>query len=170
MAKQDKELEAELAEMLAGKFRGIEISIEQSPRWNRMCAMFRWKGFNGLLPEERFHRLTTAIPAEFRNTRMKGFVWLELAPGESVDDVLAMPRSEDVAPREKSILKKLSQASFYAALEEALGESPQEECGGDFANTALVLEARKWPQSDITDAKLLFIREGIYCDCQVKLK
>jgi hypothetical protein len=133
-----------------------------------MCATFRWTGFKGLLTEERFHRLTTVIPADFRNTRMKGFAWLELAPGEDVDEVLAMPRSEDVAAREKDIRKKLDKAGFLDALGEALGEKPQEECGGDFAHTVSVLKAKKWSEKDIIDAKLVFIRGGIYCDCQVK--
>jgi hypothetical protein len=168
MAQRDETLEAELAETLGGKFRGMEVSVEHSRRWNRMCATFRWKGFAGLLPEERFHRLTTVIPAEFRNTRMKGFVWLELAPGEEVDQVLAMPRSEDVAPREKAIRQRLTKAGFFDALQEALGDSPQEECDGDFARTLSVLKQKKWSSEDITDAKLVFIRGGVYCDCQVK--
>jgi len=168
MPKPDDKLAAELSKMLAGKFRGIEVTVEHSRRWDRMCATLRWKGFAGLLPEERFHRLAAVIPAEFRGTQMKGFVWLELAPGEQVDDVLAMPRSEDIAPREKEIRKKLENAGFFPDLEEALGDCPQDECGGDFAHTLAVLKSKKWPDKDIVDAKLLFIRGGIYCDCQVK--
>jgi hypothetical protein len=168
MAKSEKSLSDELAKMLGGKFRGMKVSIENSPRWNRKCVTFVWSGFEGLLPEERFHRLTTAIPAEFRDKQMKGFVWLELTPGQDVDEFLAMPRSEDVGPRAQQIRKKLEHASFFDALSKLLGDCPQDNCAGDFTQTISVLKKKNWKEREIVDAKLLFIHDGVYCDCQVK--
>ena len=78
-----KTLEAQLASLLADPFPGMTLEVGRSERWNRTCVTFRWAGFAKLLPEERFHRLTKAIPEGFRESRMRGFVWLELAPDDS---------------------------------------------------------------------------------------
>lgn len=161
------ELERELTGMLAERFAGITVEVAHSDRWNRMSVTFRWDGFAGLLPEERFQRLATAIPDSFREAKLLGFVWLELAPDETIDEFLKLPRSEDVAEREVSIYDKLAAAGFFSALEKSLGKSPQKSCGGDFSGAAQVLQAARWTPDAICDAKLVFIRHGAYCDCQI---
>jgi len=163
----DKTLETELVKMIADRFGDMTVKVEHSDRWDRMCATFTWKGFAGLLTEERFQRLTAVIPEDFRKNRMKGFVWLELTPGENLDDALKSPRSEDVARREGEIYASLQKVDFFDALTKALDGDPLKNCPGDFSKTASVLKKKKFSAKKITDAKLVFIRRGAYCDCQV---
>lgn len=165
----NKQLEALLAEMVVPRFPGMTVSVEHSARWNRMSVTFRWTGFADLLPEERFHKLAQVLPDDFRASKLAGFVWLELAPKESVDAYLKYPRSEDVADREGAIHASLLETGYYDKLAEALGPSPDKSCPGDFSTTAEVLQACRKADAKIQDAKLLFIRQGAYCDCQVLL-
>src|SRR5262245_39473630 len=104
---------AELTAILAAKFSGIRVETAHSTHWNRPCVTFRWHNFAGLLPEERFHRLVSAIPADFREKKLVGFVWLELADGETIDEFLRLPRSEDVADRGAKIYAGLMKAGLF---------------------------------------------------------
>ena len=164
---QQMQLVADLTKLLAGNMPGMEIDVSYSDRWKRDCVTFVWEGFTDLLPEERFHRLIQAIPEAFRTTRLKGLVWLELAPGEAIDEFMAYPRSEDVAPRESSIYAGLLDTDFFDAIDAGLGPLPKETCQGDFAMMARILTSLKFTDAQIRDAKLVFIRHGAYCDCQV---
>jgi len=165
-ARADKKLAAELTDLLSAHLKGIKVEVAHSDRWDRMCATFIWKGFAGLLTEERFQRLTSIISEDFRSSHMKGFVWIELAPGETVDQALRSPRSEDVAEREGDIYVALEKVGFFEALIDALDGDPIKKCPGDFSQTAVVLKKKKFSGKKITDAKLVFIRRGAYCDCQ----
>jgi len=153
--------------MLAPSFDGIQVEAAHNERWNRMCVTFRWPGFVGLLPEERFQRLARVIPEGFRQSRLAGFVWLELAPNESIDAYLRLPRSEDIADREKTICARLAQLSFFESLAGSLGVNPADHCPGDFSATITLLGALGFLPSEVQDAKLVFIRHSAYCDCQV---
>lgn len=162
---RDKTLAKDLTELLCGFFPDIEVTVEHNSRWGRMSASFRSAAFSGLLPEERYERLLRVIPEEFRTSRMAGFVWLELAPEETVDAFLKLPRSEDVAPRERDIYADLCAASFFDKLRKAMGRDAKKSCKGDLSFTAGVLAGHDRMQ----DARLLFIRHGAYCDCQALL-
>ena len=159
-------VEAELTAMLLPHLPGARVRVDHSERWDRPCATFRWNGFLGLLPEERFHRLVQMIPEEFRAGKMAGFVWLELAPGEDVEAFLAQPRSEDVAEREGEIYAGLLDAGFFKKLAAALGPSPDKRCPGDYATTADVLAECGYDAPRTDEVKLILIRHGAYCDCQ----
>ena len=163
----DRRLAADLTRLLAGGFPGIVVEVIQSERWDRPCVTFRWAGFAGLLPEERFHRLMGAIPEGFRTERLGGLVWLELAPRETVDAFLNLPRSEDVVDAEASVYTDLLQVGFFESLAKSLGPSPKMNCPGDFSVSAALLADRRRSVGQIRDAKLVFIRHGAYCDCQV---
>jgi hypothetical protein len=163
----DKTLEKQLAKMIAKPFDDMTVVVKHSDRWDRMCVTFTWKGFAGLLTEERFQRLTAVIPDDFRKKHMKGFVWLELTPGEKIDDALKSPRSEDIAEREGEIYAPLEKINFFDALTQALDGDPLKNCPGDFSKTASVLKKKKYTAKKIVEAKLVFIRRGAYCDCQV---
>jgi len=160
-------VERELRAMLAPAFDGITIEIAHAPRWNRMAATFTWPGFNGLLPEERFHRLMTVIPEGFKNERMAGFIWLELAPGETIDELLKMPRSDDIAERELEIHDKLSHLGFFDQLGSALRPLPQKQCKSNFHFAISVLAGLNYDDTGVFDAKLLFIRHHAFCDCAI---
>lgn len=166
-AKTDKKLVTDLQELLAEHLPGVQVSVEHSDRWNRMCVTFVWSEFKNLLPEERFRRLLTHIPERFAAERLNGYVWLELADDESVDDFLKLPRSEDIASRESEIYRGLVKVGFFDSLRSAMKPSPAKACKGDFSQTAKVLSAAGKSAVKSVDAKLLFIRHGAYCDCQV---
>ncbi len=152
--------------MLGEHFDDLDVTIEKHPRWDRMSVTFVWDGFADLLPEERFQRLAAVLPEEFRAEQLSGFVWLELAPGESVEAFLKLPRSEDVEPREAQVYAGLTRAGFFEELSKSLGRSPKKKCPGDFSTTLEILRAKKYSASKLQDARLLFIRFGAYCDCQ----
>lgn len=165
--RQHKWIEAELRASLTPKFPGMTIQVAHSDRWKRMCVTFRWSGFVGLLPEERFHCLVEMVSAQFRRSHLQGFVWLELAPDETVEAYLQLPRSEDVNERAPAIYGDLLSAGFFDALDTALGPRPKGKCRGGFLSTKTVLSAGNYSPPRICDAKLLFIGQGVYCDCQV---
>ena len=162
-------LQSELVAMLEPTFRGITVEIRRGERWKRMCVTFRWPDFAELVPEERFHRLVGVIPDDFCKERLGGFLWLELAPGETIDDYLKLPRSEDVADRERDICAGLIEVHFFELLGRSLGPSPDKKCPGDFSISAGVLGERGYSTAKIREAKLAFIRHGCYCDCQALL-
>ena len=56
---------------------------------------------------------------------------------------------------------------FFESLAESLGQSPDKSCPGDFSTSADVLADKCFSSGQIRDAKLVFIRYGAYCDCQV---
>ncbi len=166
-SRANERVEADLKAILAPKFPDMAVEVAHSDRWDRMCIIFRWPGFAGLLPEERFQRLAGAISDEFRQSRLNGFVWLELAPDETVDAYLKLPRSEDVAENEPALYRDLVNAKFFESLGAKMGPKPDATCRGGFHDTEVVLSAGKFSAHGIRDAKLLFIRHGVYCDCQV---
>jgi len=143
------------------------VGVGKSERWNRPCVTFRWTGFAGLLPEERFHRLVAALPAEVREERLAGFVWLELADDESVDAFLRLPRSEDIADREAEIFTELFKAGLFDSLADVMGGSPGQKCAGDFREMIRLLSGVGFSEKRILDAKLLMIRHNAFCDCQI---
>ena len=155
--------------MLAPHYAGMEVAVEHSRRWERTCVTFRWDGFADLLPEERFERLVRVIPEEFRRDKLGGFVWLELVPGEDIDVFLKLPRSDDIADREEEIYSGLEEAGILEALKDALGPTPSKACQGEFGELGVVLATKKFSKDRINDAKLLFIRNCAYCDCQALL-
>jgi len=162
-------LERDLLHLLEGRFPGIGVEVAHSARWGRMSVTFRWSGFADLLPEERFHRLVTALPAQVREQRLLGFVWLELSPKETVEQFLKLPRSEDMADREAAVYAGLKKAHFFEELAMALGASPEAKCPGNFSRSAAILSRNHYSPAKLRDAKLAFIRRGAYCDCQALL-
>ncbi len=164
---RNKKLEAELLAMLMAEFPGVSVSVQHSERWNSMCVTFRWEGFAGLLPEERFYRLMQVLPETLCQTKLQGHVWLELAPGESIEAFLKQPRSEDIADRADAIHAGLAEVGFFDKLREAMGSSPEAACQRSFSIAEHVLAGCGYAGAKIREAKLLFIRHSAYCDCQV---
>jgi len=160
----------ELTKLLSARFSGIEIGVEQSARWDRLCVTFRWDGFADMLPEERFRRLLMHIPEKCREGILRGAVWLELAPGETVDEYLAMPRSDDIVGREKTIAHRLIRSGFFEELERKVGPLPVEQCMASFAVSRELLRKRGFSPRESQEACLLFIRHGAYADCEVLLQ
>ncbi|MCH7704665.1 MAG: hypothetical protein IIB61_06105 [Planctomycetes bacterium] len=162
-------LAREILDIVTSALPGVTVEIAESARWDRMCVTFRWAGFSGMLPEERFRHLVQLIPEQVRDRDLAGFVWLELEPDQTVGAYLDLPRSDDIAGREEGIYSSLKEAGFFKALGKKLGGSPQDACGGDFAASAEVLGSRRFSKTKTREAKLLFIKHGAYCDCQILL-
>ena len=162
-------LKRELAAMLSVKFPEIGVKVAHSAKWNRPCVTFASRDFSGLLPEERFHRLVAVIPTEFREQKMAGFVWIELAEGETVEEFLKLPRSDDIANCEAEIYGELAAVKLFDSLAESMGTSPDKRCSGDFREMIRVLSAKRFSAKKMRDAKLLMIRHRAFCDCQILL-
>lgn len=166
--KYDK-LAREILDTVTPALPGMSVEIAESVRWHRMCVTFRWAGFSGMLPEERFQRLVQLIPEKVRSRDLAGFVWLELEPDQTVEAYLDLPRSDDIAGKEEGVYSSLKETGFFKALGKKLGGSPQDSCGGDFAASAKVLGSKRFSKTMTRKAKLLFIKYGAYCDCQILL-
>lgn len=125
--------------------------------------------FQGLLPEQRFYLILRAMPPEFYDERLRGAgVWFELAPGETGKDLMKMPRSEDIAGREAAIRQRLEQADFANRLHDVFEEDESIASEYDYAACKKVLRDGGWSEAQITEACLLFVAEGAYCDVQVR--
>jgi hypothetical protein len=160
----------ELRMLLSAAFPGIDIEVEHSARWDRTCVTFRWEGFAEMLPEERFRRLLMHIPAECREESLRGAIWLELAPGETVEEYLALPRSDDIAGGEKMIAHRLIRSGFFEELERKVGPLQVEQCMASLALSRDLLRERGFSPRETHEACLLFIRHGAYADCEVLLQ
>lgn len=166
-AEKNRQLQSDLTRLLSGRFESMSVEVSHGRRWGRTCVTFCWSGFASLLPEERFHRLVQVIPEKFRESSMSGLVWLELAPGESVESFLKLPRSEDVVDSEGAVYADLCRVGFFEGLTTTMRPSPDKSCGGDLSAAVDVLSDKGWSHDDVRRAKLVFIRYGAYCDCQV---
>jgi len=165
--KSKDDLASKVSAALAETYPGVTVEVGRIERWDRPCITVRWAGFADLLPEERFQRVVKALPDKLRKAALSGYIWLELAPGESIDAFLKHPRSEDIAGKEREIHNHLKKLGFYEALASTMGGSPKTSCGGDFGQSIATLRDRKATAAKQRDARLLFIRHGAFCDCQV---
>jgi hypothetical protein len=168
--KSDHEIAKELAKFVGKACPGVEVEVGPSPRWQRTCLTFRWDGFAGLLPEERFRLVAKPIPPPFFEEHCRGVVWLELADGESIEEYLALPRSEDIQDRLPDVWAALADLSFFAALEDELVRIPASDCPDDLSISKRVLAARRATQKQTRDAVLAFMRHEAYTDWEVLRK
>ena len=164
------DLRADLFALLGQSFPGIDISLGHSVRWNRSTIEFRWEGFAGLLPEERFRRIMGTLPDHFYEERMRGCVCLELAPGEELEAFLALPRSEDIVQDEPRIARRLLKAKFFDKLEVQLGSSPMDACSGGLQGSRQLLRSLRFSAVQADGACLVLIRHRSYCDCEVLMR
>lgn len=161
------DLRSVLRAHLAEACPGIEIRDGLRERWNRPVIEFRWDGFAGLLPEERFRLIMGSLPEGFYEEQMRGCVCVELAPGEDMEAYLALPRSEDVTADEPGIARRLIRVGFFAELEAALGGSPLDACSGSLQHTRRLLRSLGFAKRQVERACLVFIGHRSFCDCEV---
>jgi len=166
-SKQHALIRDRLLQLLAPAMPGIQVQVGTSRKWRRTRLTFRHASFADLLPEQRFRRILQRIPNDFYEQYLRGAVWFELAPGETEEDALRAPRSEDVADQEPRIARALLKAGFFDALEEAMGPDPLDSGSADFQVSRKLLEERGVTGDDQRDACLVFIRQGAYCDYEV---
>jgi hypothetical protein len=160
-------IRGQLLELLSPVFPGIEVSVEHSQRFKRMVLTFVHPAFGRWLTEQRFRFVLQRIPPEFFEKHLRGAVWFELAPGETTEDVMKSPRSEDLADQSEAIQKRLEDQGFYGKLQKKMGANPAGTCADDFAQVRAVLEKMGITGKEQTDACLVLIGRGAYCDCAV---
>lgn len=164
------DLRVDLLELLAKTCPEIDVTLAHSERWHRSCIEFRWDGFAGLLPEERFRRIMGALPDHFYEQRMRGYVCLELAPGEDLEAFLALPRSADIVQDEPRIARRLFKANFFGQLATLLGESPMDACPGSLQGCRQLLRSLRFSATQVERACLVLIRHRSFCDCEVLMR
>ena len=160
----------ELHVALEPYFPGIEIDVDYSERWQRTCLTFRHERFANWLTEQRFRNLVRCIPPKLFEGTLRGAVWFELAPGESVQDALDSKRSDDVADIEAEVFEKLKAGNFFGRLARAIARMPDDDCNWTFDRTRQVLDKMRVRGQAQDDVCLVFIRHGAHCDMEVLLE
>lgn len=166
---QDYErIAAELQALLRQRFADVTVQIGDNLHYHGTNIVITSTAFRDWLPEQRFHHVVRAIPAAFYDEHLRGAgVWFELAPGETGRDLMMMPRSEDVVEHEKDLLARLRKASFFKKLQAAAAEAPEGPSIDDLSLCRRLLREAGWNPKDVTQACLVFILHGGFCDAQV---
>lgn len=166
--KQHAQVAEALEEHLAERFDGVSVRIGDGIHYQGTNVVVTCPAFAGWLPEQRFHHIVRAIPADFYERYLRqGVVWFELAPGESAAAYMKMPRSEDIEDDEVAIARKLKAIDFFNRIQKSLGARPDSASPDDFIMSKRLLEESGFDAKDVTLACLFLIRHGAYCDAQV---
>ena len=166
--KQHAQVAAALEEHLAERFDGVTVRIGENIHYKGTNVVITCPAFAAWLPEQRFHHVVRAIPADFYERHLRqGVVWFELAPGESAAAYMKMPRSEDIEADEAHIGRRLKAIDFYARLQAALNGRSGIPSADDFVATKRLLAESGLDEHGVTQCCLYLIRQGAYCDAQV---
>ncbi len=164
-----------LKRFLADSYPGIRIWIQP---WkhepSRNAIYFEHERFAMLYPVQRYHYLVCSIPEEFYVQHLSEAVWVELAPGESAED-LHYPDEELVARISPNIMRVLQGSGFFSGLDDLM--SPLDEtrepqvCHGDFRHAKRVLAGKGFGErngiDDVFDICHVLMAKGGYCDCEI---
>lgn len=171
----DTDIISALKGYLADSYPGIAIRIEP---WrddlSRDAIYFEHEKFAVLYPMQRYHYLIHSIPQDFYERHLSEAVWVELAPGETVDD-LRYPDEELIKSISPDVLKALQGSGFFAGLDDLM--SPEDEaftpevCHGDFRHAKRVLAEKGFGERDgideVFDICHVLMDAGGYCDCEI---
>jgi hypothetical protein len=166
--KQHAQVATALEELLVERFDSVTVRVGDDIHYKGTNVIITCPEFAGWLPEQRFHHVVRAIPADFYERHLRrGVVWFELAPGESPAAYMKMPRSEDIESDEATIAGRLRSVDFYARLQAALNGRNGLPSADDFVVTKRLLAEAGLDDESVTRACLFLIRQGAYCDAQV---
>lgn len=166
--KQHAQVAAALEEHLAERFDDVTVRVGDDIHYKGTNVVITCPAFAAWLPEQRFHHVVRAIPADFYERHLRqGVVWFELAPGESAAAYMKMPRSEDIEAEEATIGHRLRAIDFYARVQSALSARNAMPSADDFVVTKRLLAELGVDEEGVTKACLFLIRQGAYCDAQV---
>jgi hypothetical protein len=160
-------VEGRLQAALKTSFGEVVVRVGQDIHYRGTNVVVTSPEFSGLLPEQRFHHVVRALPAELYDTLRGSVVWFELAPAEPPTDYMRMPRSEDIAGQETDILKRLAAVKFFKKFEDRLLAERTAPSQRDFVVAKEVLGEAGLSAEEITRACLFFIRHGGFSDAQV---
>lgn len=169
IAKKDySSIEQQLQACLAEPFGDVRVRVGDSLHYPGTNLEIVSEVFRGLLPEQRYHHVVRSIPAALYDHHLKdGVVWFELAPGETAKDLMRMPRSDDVAPMHDRLVRRLEKIGFFDQFKERCRQAPARASTLDFVICREILRAAGLDDTETTQACLLFIRYGGFCDVQV---
>lgn len=152
-------------------YPGIEIWMEpfdQDP--SRTAIGFRHALFAELYPQQRYHYLANLIPEAFVETHLAGTVWLELAPGETPDD-LQYPDPEVIQAIDADVMQVLHRSGFIRALDLAfcprLPFARGARCHGDFRVSRALLPKHGITPEEQVDVFHVLMARGGNCDCEI---
>jgi len=169
------EIVSQLKGFLAENYPDISIRIEP---WKddpaRDAIYFEEEKFSVLYPMQRYHYLIHSIPQDFYERHLSEAVWVELAPGETVDD-LRYPDEEMIESISPDVMKALGSSGFFAALDDLLCPEDEtaepEACHGDFRHAKRVLAEKGFGERDgideVFDISHVLMAEGAFCDCEI---
>lgn len=158
---------ADLLKTVSGACPDMTVTVEQNARWKRPCLTFRWSGFDGLLPEERFAIIARLVPPDYVEAHCKEAVWVELASDETLEQYLALPRSEDVAKQSKDVLAELAATNFFAVLEDEMVRIPPNQTANGLTETRRILKSRGLDDKRVQTTCLVLIGAGGFNDWSV---
>ena len=162
--KVQRQLETYLSEHLGD----VKVQVGENIHYRGTNVVITCAQFAGWLPEQRFHHVVLAIPPDCYDRHLRrGIVWFELAPGETPQQYMGMPRSEDIAAEAPAIAVMLQKKGFAGRMLALLGPHPEDASTTHFAATRQVLAECKLTNAEIEKACLYLIAEGAYCDMQV---
>ena len=109
----DSAVISELKGFLADSYPDISIKIEP---WrddpSRDAIFFEHEKFAVLYPMQRYHYLIHSIPEDFYVKHLSEAVWVELAPGESIED-LQYPDEELIESISPDVMRALQGSGFF---------------------------------------------------------
>ncbi len=171
----DTEMISALKGFLADGYPNISIRIEP---WrdepSRDAIYFEHEKFAVLYPMQRYHYLIHSIPEDFYAQHLSEAVWVELAPGESIED-LQYPDEELIESISPDVMRSLRGSGFFAGLDDLMSPIDEtvepEVCHGDFRHAKRVLAEKGFGErngiDEVFDICHVLMAQGGYCDCEV---
>jgi hypothetical protein len=167
LKKDYPEIQARLQAALGESLERVTVQVGDNIHYPGTNIVITAPVFAGLLPEQRFHHVVRALPADLYEALRSDVVWFELAPDESAAAYMRMPRSDDIGGQETAILKRLTGARFFKKFEARLMAKREAPSRLDFVMARQILAEDGMTPDEIVQACLFFIRHGGYSDAQV---
>ena len=164
-------IESELRSFVQGAYPAMTVRVEQVQTGEEHLAIFFIDAsFRDLYPQQRYHKLTSVIPAAYIENQLSGSQWFELVPGEN-PETLRLPDDDLISSITQDVSLALKNRWFFNVLDDTLCPVlPNLEavrCQGDFSNSKAALLACGFPESDCDDVFGVLMSLGAFCDCEV---
>lgn len=166
--KDYKKIQAQLREFLVAAFPDVDVRIGDDIHYRGTNVVVTTSRFDGLLPEQRYHHVVHAVPADFYESYLRGgVVWFELAPGETGKAYMGMPRSRDAADRAEAIASRLGAIGFFDQFRARQAASGAPASEGDFVEARRILGKAGCKEDEILEIFLYFLLQGAFCDAEL---
>jgi len=166
----DQALASELKKYIAPRFEDIQVQISSGGHRSRRVVRFVTEGFRNLYPLQRYHQLSHLVPEDFLNEHLKNTRWVELAPGESEEELI-FPDDKLVKTISKNVLRVLTERGFFEQLDSTMSVEAQADgtakCSGGFSLSKAILHENGFPETDYFDVFHVLMAKGAFCDCEI---